>query len=231
MKVETKQRKKAMVGYRQMTGDEVARESLYRVMIAGKRALDTALLDRRRMLAESIMLMDREALAGPDYQPINPSLPKWAHEQGSVYVGDQKIKVHWPRLRDIDQGERSLQSYEKLRQHGQFSEEMLDKILRGVSAQKYEDTVLETASAFGVSPSSISKKMVEITAQKLSEFQTRPLTDFNPLAIFLDTIHRGGEAFLVAVGLSTQGEKMALGFWEASSENHVLCEELFKQLE
>ena len=231
MKVETKQRKKAMAGYRQMTGDEEARESLYRVMTVGKQALDEVLLGMGRMMAESIMLMEREALAGPDYQPINPHLRKWAHEQGSVYVGDQKIRVNRPRLRDSQQGEMPLQSYEKLRSHGQFSQEMLDKILRGMSSQKYADTVLDTASAFGVSPSSISKKMVEITAQKLSEFQSRPLADFNPFSIFLDTIHRGGEAFLVGLGIDVHGNKMALGFWQGSSENHVLCEELFKSLE
>lgn len=231
MRINTKQRKKAMAGYREMTGGDKARNALYRVIVDGKQALDELMLDMGRILAESIMLMEREELAGPDYHPINPGLKKWAHEGSSVFMGDQKIKVNRPRLRDIEQGEVALKSYAKLRHHGQFSEEMLDKILRGVSAQKYEETVLGTASAFGVSPSSISKKMVEITAQKLSEFQTRSLVDFNPFTIFLDTIHRGGEAFLVGLGVDVSGNKMALGFWQGSSENHVLCEELFKQLE
>lgn len=231
MKVETKQRKKAMAGLRQMTGAEQAQQSLYNVISRGKRALDEALLEMGRMLAESIMLMEREELAGPDYHPINPKLKKWAHESGSVYIADQKVKVGRPRLRDEDQGEVSLKSYAKLRQHGQFSEELLEQVLRGVSAQKYEDTVLGTASAFGVSPSSVSKKIVEITAQRLEEFQNRSLVNFKPFAIFLDTIHRGGEAFLVALGVDTDGHKMALGFWQGSSENHVIGEELFRSLE
>ena len=37
---------------------------------------------------------------------------------------------------------------------GQFSEELLEKILQGVSAQNYTDTVIDSAQAFGVSPSS-----------------------------------------------------------------------------
>jgi transposase-like protein len=118
-----------------------------------------------------------------------------------------------------------------MREHGKFSEEILDKIMRGVSAQKYEETVMGAASSFGVSPSSVSKKMVEITAKKLIEFQTRSLVDFKPFALFLDTIHRGGEAFLVALGIDIHGEKMALGFWQGNSENHVLCEELLQDLE
>ena len=167
MRIDTKQRKKAMFGFRQMTGTEIARQSLHRVMSQGKQALDRVFLDIGRMLAESIMLMEREELAGPDYQPINPNVQKWAHEEGSVYIADQKVKVKRPRLRDINTGEIKLKSYEKLSDEGQFSQDMLDKVLRGMSAQKYEETVMESASAFGVSPSSVSRKMVEITSQKL----------------------------------------------------------------
>jgi transposase-like protein len=231
MKVETKQRKKAMAGLREISGAEKARQSIYHVISAGKRALDELMLDMGRMLAESIMLMEREELAGPDYYPTNPHLQKWAHEAGSIYVGDQKIKVNRPRLRDVTAGEIALKSYGKLRSHGQFSEEMLGRVLRGVSGQKYEETVLDAARAMGVSPSSISKRMVEITAKKLSEFKERSLIDFKPFAIFLDTIHRGDEAFLVALGIDIKGDKKALGFWQGSSENHAICEELFQDLE
>ena len=231
MKLDTKKRKKAMAGFKQMTGNELAQQSLQLIINQGKRALDDVFMGIGRMMAESIMLMEREELAGPDYHPINPNLKKWAHEDGSVYIGDQKVKLSRPRLRDIENGEVDLKSYKQMREHGQFSDEMLDKIMRGVSAQKYKETVMGAASSFGVSPSSVSKKMVEITAKKLSEFQARSLVDFKPFALFLDTIHRGGEAFLVALGVDINGEKMALGFWQGSSENHALCEELFQNLE
>ena len=45
---------------------------------------------------------------------------------------------------------------------GQFSEELLEKVLRGVSAQNYTDTVIDSAQAFGVSPSSMSRRMVSL---------------------------------------------------------------------
>lgn len=231
MRIDTKQRKKAMTGFREMSGTDQARQALCKVISHGKRALDEVFIDMGRMLAESIMLMEREELAGPDYHPTNPKLQKWAHEEGSVYIADQKVKVNRPRLRNTENGEVGLKSYDKLRSHGQFSEEVLGKVLRGVSAQKYEEAVLGAAASFGVSPSSISKKIVEVTARKLSEFQERSLADFNSFSLFLDTIHRGGEAFLVALGLDVNGEKMALGFWQGSSENHALCEELFQDLE
>lgn len=231
MKVETKNRKKAMNGFKQMTGEEVAKQSLYRIMIEGKHAMDELFCDMGRMLAESILLIEREECAGPDYYPTNPKLQKWSHEEGSVYIGDQKVKISRPRLRYAGLGEVQLKSYENMRSRGQFSQELLEKMMRGVSSQKYEETILNAAHAFGVSPSSISKKVVEASSAKLHEFQNRSLADFIPFVIFLDTVHEGGEAFINALGANVLGDKKPLGFWQGSSENHEICEELFKNLE
>lgn len=204
---------------------------LTRVLHSGKQALDAVMLEMGRLVAESVMLIEREEVAGPDYYPTDPNLQKWAHEAGSICIGDQKVRVTHPRLRHVVRGEVPMKSYGRLRSPGQFSEEVLEKILRGVSAQKYEETVLDAAHAFGVSPSSLSQKMVTLTAQKLKAFQERSLAEFTPFALFLDTIHRGGEAFLVALGVDVSGEKMALGFWQGSSENHEIGEALFNDLE
>ena len=62
-------------------------------------------------------------------------------------------------------------------------------------------------------------------------FRERDLSDFKPFAIFVDTIHRGGEAFMVALGIEVGGKKRALGFWQGATENHVICEELLADLE
>ncbi len=231
MRIDTRNRKNAMVGMKQISGEQQMLGTLFRVINQGKTALDAVMLDMGRMVAESIMLIEREELAGPDYYPTNPDLQKWAHEAGSIYIADQKIKVKHPRLRDVVHGEVPLKSYQKLHSPGVFSEELLQKILHGVSAQKYGETVIEAANAFGVSHTAISNKIIELTAQKLRQFKERRLEDFKPFAIFIDTIHRGGEAFLVALGVDMAGEKKALGFWRGNSENHELCEELFKDLE
>ncbi len=67
-----------------------------------------------------------------------------------------KAPVTRPRLRHMEQEEVTLQSYARLRNAGTFSEELLEKILRGVSAQKYVDIVINAAHAVGVSPTAIS---------------------------------------------------------------------------
>ena len=164
------------------------------------------------MVAESIMLIEREELAGPDY------------------IGDQKVTVTRPRLRDVAQGEVPLKPDARLHATGDFFEELLENILRGVSAQKYTETVMDAARAFGMSPSAVSQKMVSLTATKLTACQQRSWAEYTPFALFLDTVHWGAEAFLVARGVDLSGEKRALGFWHGSSENHEICEALFRDL-
>ena len=231
MRRDTRQRKRALVGLRAIAGQDEMLGTLVRVISSGKQALDAVMLEMGRMVAESVMLMEREEVAGPDYYPTDPAFKKWAHEKGSLYLGDQKVKVTRPRLRHVEHGEVTLQSYARLRTPGAFSEELLEKILRGVSAQKYAETVLQAGEALGVSSSTVSRKLVDLTATKLKAFQERSLADFEPFAVFLDTIHRGGEAFLVALGVDMSGQKMALGFWQGSTENHEICEALFRDLE
>ena len=133
MRSDTRQRKRALAGLRAIAGEERMLGTLVRVISSGKQALDAVMLEMGRMVAESVMLIEREEMAGPDYYPTDPDLQKWAHEEGSLFVGDQKVKVKRPRLRHVEQGEVTLQSYARVRAPGAFSEELLEKILRGVS--------------------------------------------------------------------------------------------------
>ncbi|MCL5023275.1 MAG: transposase [Nitrospirae bacterium] len=206
-------------------------DQLYRIYESGKQGFDSMMMKLGKMMAETIMYIDREEVAGPDYMPFSPEIRKWASQGGSVYIGDQKIKkVARPRLRG-PKGEIALQSYQKLKEPQGFSEELLEKILRGMSFRRYSETVTEAAEAFGVSASTISSHIIEATAKKLREFKERSLSSFVPFAIFLDTVHRGGEAFIVGLGIDVKGKKMPLGFWQGATENHEICEELFADME
>jgi transposase-like protein len=230
MRLDTKKRKMATRALRATQEQEWWAEQVMQVMVGGKRALDAAMLEIGRLTAETIMYMEREEKAGPDYHPSSPGLQKWASQRGSIYVGDQKIAVERPRLRSRE-GEVSLRTYEQLKQRGGFSEELLAQVLRGMSARKYEETVTEAGKAFGVSPSSVSRHLVEATSKQLAEFKERRLDDLQLFAMYLDTVHRGGQAFVVALGIDAAGVKIPLGFWEGATENHEICAELLEDLE
>lgn len=128
MKVSTRDRKKATRGFEGLFGRQELIDRLYRIISKGKQGLDTFLLMIGGMIAEAIMYIEREEISGPDYRPCTPGLQKWASQKGSIYLGDQKIRVEHPRLRKR-RGEVVLKSYEKLKEAGAFSEELLEKVL------------------------------------------------------------------------------------------------------
>jgi len=230
MKLNTKKRKKATRVFGQLYGREELVDRMYQIISRGKEGLDSFLIEIGRMMAETVMYIEREEISGLDYRPLSPEIQKWASQPGSIYLGDQKIPVEHPRLRG-PQGEIALGSYQKLKEPGSFSEELLGKILRGISSQKYSETVIEAASACVVSASTVSQHIIAATTKKLQEFKERDLSDFKAFAVFIDTINRAGVAFMVALGIDVDGRKRVLGFWEGATENHEVCQELLSDLE
>jgi transposase-like protein len=104
-------------------------------------------------------------------------------------------------------------------------------VLHGISIRKYGETVVEAARAFGISPTSLSRRTIEITSLRLKEFKEKDLSTITSFAIFIDTIHRGNEAFMIALGIDVEGHKHILGFWQGATENHEICESLLSDLE
>ena len=230
MRADTIWRKKASRLFQEMRGGSWLVEQVGEIISQGKRGLDGLVLELGRMVAEAIMYMEREEIAGPDYRPYRSEVYKWASQRGSVFIGDRKVKLDHPRLRG-PQGEMGLRTYGKQKERGKFSEELLGRVLRGLAGRRYQETLVEAAGAFGVSPSSVSRHLIEATAGKLKEFRERTLKDFHGFVLFIDTIHRGGEAFIVGLGLDVAGKKRVLGFWQGATENHEICEALLSELD
>ena len=187
-------------------------------------------------LAGAIMEIERQERAGADYQPLSAFVRKGGSQRGSVYVEDQKFPMDYPRMQEWNPRhgkwvESPLESYQRLHDKRQFSQQLLTKAMKGLAGRRYEETVGEMAGAFGVSRSAVSRHIVAASAAKLAAFRERPLADFIAFAIHLDTVHRGDSAFIVALGINEKGEKMVLGFWEGATENRDICIELFGDLE
>lgn len=229
MKNSTRQTKESAIHFQQMLGQKTFATKIAETISVGKKVVDTMNQEIGKMLVEAILLMDRENISGPDYAPKG-DVYKWAHQPGSVFIGDQKVKISRPRLRGPER-EIEIPSYEKLKERGQFSEELVTKIMAGMSGRRYEETVVDAANAFGVSASSVSRHFAEATGKQLKAFLERDLSKFKPFAILMDTVHRGGAAFITALGISTEGKKMILGFWEGATENNEICQALLADLE
>ena len=70
-----------------------------------------------RMVAESVMLIEREEVAVPDDYPTDPAFKKWAHEEGSS-ISATRRSSDTPPVAARGAGEVTLQSYTQLRTLG-----------------------------------------------------------------------------------------------------------------
>tara|TARA_Y100000031_G_C8110165_1_gene333097 strand:+ start:200 stop:511 length:312 start_codon:yes stop_codon:yes gene_type:complete len=93
MKLNTKRRKKSIKGFENIYGRKHLIDQMYQIFCKGKEGLDAFLLDLGKMLAESIMYIEREEISGPDYCPLRSDIQKWASQRGSIYLEDQKVVV------------------------------------------------------------------------------------------------------------------------------------------
>ena len=227
---QAKQSRKEMArSFKQVLNFDVPIERLKNIANCGKVALDTLMNEMGKMMVESLLFIEREELLGPDQFPTNPGNYKWGKQPGSVFLGDRKLKIDRFRARN-EAGEIPSTLYNRISHRGQFSEEMFGRMMAGISTGKYQETLTGLGDKFGVARSSLSRDFIAASAAKLKEFKERNLSNFKPFAVFLDGIRQGDSLFVVAVGIDITGEKMALGYWQGSTENHIICNELLENL-
>ena len=99
MQLSTIQRKKARGGLEAAFGKEELVNRMYQIIKTGKQGLDGFVQELGILLVQAIMDMEREERSGPQYQPLQAGLYKWAYQKGSLSMGDRKISVRHPRLR------------------------------------------------------------------------------------------------------------------------------------
>ena len=68
------------------------------------------------------------------------------------------------------------------------------------------------------------------TRDQLWKLMNRPLSDLRLAVIMLDGIDLHGRTNIVALGITTEGEKLALGLWDGSSENATVAGALLSDL-
>jgi transposase-like protein len=158
------------------------------------------------------------------------------HEDGEVTLGGQRVGVRRPRARSADgESEVPLETYEHFADRDQLEDVVLERMLAGVSTRQYrrvQDPVgseLE-ADARSTSKSAVSRTFVSRTRDQLWKLMNRPLADLRLAVMMLDGIDLHGRTNVVALGITTEGEKLALGLWEGSTENAAVAGALLADL-
>jgi transposase-like protein len=158
------------------------------------------------------------------------------HEDGEVTLGGRRVGVDRPRVRTADgESEVALGTYDHFADRDQLQDVVLERMLAGVSTRKYrraQEPVGEQveADARSTSKSAVSRAFVQRTRDLLCKLMNRPLADLRLAVIMLDGIELHGRTNIVALGLTTEGDKLALGLWDGSTENATVTAALLADL-
>ncbi len=156
---------------------------------------------------------------------------RWGRQQGSVYLGDHKLAVTVPRVRNLRRGQEvPLASYQALGRPRRAEEAALLKLLKGLSCRDYEACVQPAAETFGLTASSLSRRFKRASAKKLAEMTERDLSDYDLVALFLDGKTFGDDQMVIGLGVTLQGEKVVLGFVQTATENERTCSAFLRGL-
>jgi putative transposase len=158
------------------------------------------------------------------------------HEAGEVTLGGRRVAVERPRARTADGGsEVPLGTYRHFADRDPLTRLVLEQMLAGVSARRFERTrepVGEQveAEARSTSKSAVSREFVARTRENLDALMSRRLDDVRLAVLMVDGIDLKGRTNVVALGITTDGVKIPLGLWEGSTENASVATALLSDL-
>jgi transposase-like protein len=101
----------------------------------------------------------------------------------------------------------------------------------GLSSREYHAAAEAIPEAFGLAKSSVSRRFVHASAHALQQLQERRLDDREWLVLLLDGKSFASDQLVVALGVTTTGEKRILGLVQTATENKAVCATLLRDLE
>jgi len=173
-----------------------------------------------------------DSLTGKRYQHSDAtSCTRWGSNPGYAFIGNQKLDIKVPRVRDTSTGkEVSLKSYKALQNPSAINESVLAIVINGISTRKYEKVVEKIPQTFGIKKSTISNKFIVQSSKKLKELMERDLKNDDIVAIFIDGKTFADNEMIVALGVNIPGEKSVLGVIESSTENTLVMKDFLNDL-
>ena len=180
-------------------------------------------------------------VAGPKGRH-DPQRTAYRHgtEHGRVTLGGRRMPVCRPRLRTVadDQGtahELRLESYDTFAAVDLLADHMVASLLAGLSGRRYQSALEPVggqvqASASGTSQSTVSRRFVAATAERLAAFRARPLDGEQWLVCYIDGFDFAGHTMIGALGVTADGIKLPLGVVEGSTENAAVVRGLVSGL-
>ncbi len=192
-----------------------------------RRLVPLGLLHVQELLDDEVV-----ALAGGRYDRKDEGEVGRRHgsNPGSVRLAGQRVPIRVPRVRSTQGVEVPLRSYGMLSGGGEVDDGLLRRVLYGISCRNYEAAAEVIPGAIGLSSSTVSRKFIEASAEKLRELQERDLSGEDVVALILDGKTFADATLVVALGVTISGEKRFLGFVETDTENEKVLTPFLRSL-
>jgi putative transposase len=182
-------------------------------------------------LMDLMMQEEVRALAGePHQRHAERTATRWGSERGYCVVMGQKVPIQRPRVRNADDKEVRLGSYEMFHRGEPLTETVWEKLMLGLSTRKYGDAVREFSEAYGLEKSAISEHFIEASRTKLKALMERRLDKARLCALMIDATPFQGQQMVAALGIGEDGRKTILGIRQGATENATVVSELLSDL-
>jgi transposase-like protein len=172
--------------------------------------------------------------AGGRYERVSRAEQKysrWGSNPGSIKIGDERVKMEIPRLYNTEtQKTEGLENYKKLRKIETPSDELVRKIIFGLSEKNYGEVAKTTLGSFGLSQSTVSRQFIEESKKSLKEFENRDLGKYDFIGLVIDGKYLQREQVVIALGITIDGIKIPLGFIHTTTEDNISIKGLLKDL-
>ena len=155
---------------------------------------------------------------------------RWGKEKGYCVVDGQKVPIRRTRLRNQENREQRLGSYEMFQRSAPREGRVWDTMMRGLSTRNYGAVVQEFQQAYGIEKSAVSENFIEASWEKLRELLERPLGELRLCAVLIDGTPFRDRQMIVALGIGCDGRKTVLGLREGATENATVVSELLSDL-
>jgi putative transposase len=181
---------------------------------------------------------DASALCGPRHGRSPERVGhRWGRTRGKIEFHGGRVDVERPRVRSRGGAEVPLPSWEAAESEDWLGRWAMNLMLINVSTRKFGRAVRlpegDVPAPLGDSrsKSAVSRRFVELSAERMTAWMASDLSALDLLAIQIDGLHIGEElVLLAAVGIDGEGCKHPLGVIEGATENAATVQALLDNL-
>jgi len=218
----------------------VSRKQIQDNLIEG---LDGEMINSQHMLISMLLppavkafFLDLEnevnQLCGERYRHTDEAMTRWGNQPGSIIMGNQRVSIKNPRVRDTVTGEEVIpRTYARFQDPNIFDSQVFQEGLKHVSQRDYEKGLPKIAASFGTSKSSVSRSWIKSTKKQVEKLLNRNLTALDIVAVFIDGKRFSKLGVIIALGVGSDGRKHVLGIYQSSTESSEACKSLLEDLE